>query len=98
MQGQSRMNQFDLNGRVAVITGAARGIGFAIAQRMLASGAAVAIWDKDESRMRQAQDALHTAGTVSTHVVDLTDLEAVEAATRATVERHGKIDILVNNA
>jgi len=92
------MNQYDLSGRVAVITGAARGIGFAIAQRMLASGAAVAIWGRDDHRMRQAQDALNTAGTVSTHVVDLTDLGAVEAATQATAERHGKIDILVNNA
>lgn len=92
------MNQLDLNGRVAVITGGARGIGFAIAQRVLASGGAVAIWDRDEARMQQAKTELDAAGLVSTHVVDLTDLAAVQAATSATLAHHSKIDILVNNA
>ncbi|NYT77968.1 SDR family oxidoreductase [Alcaligenaceae bacterium] len=92
------MNQLDLNGRVAVITGGARGIGYAIAQRILASGGEVAIWDRDEVRMQQAKHELSAAGSVSAHVVDLTDLAAVEAATRETLAHHQKIDILVNNA
>jgi 3-oxoacyl-[acyl-carrier protein] reductase len=92
------MNQLDLDGRVAVVTGAARGIGFAIAQRMLASGGAVAIWDRDEARMRQAEQELSAGTRVSTHAVNLADLAAVEAATRETLARHGKVDILVNNA
>jgi 3-oxoacyl-[acyl-carrier protein] reductase len=92
------MNQIDLDGRVAVVTGAARGIGFAIAQRMLASGGTVAIWDRDEARMRQAEQELSAGSRVSTHAVNLADLAAVEASTRETLARHGKVDILVNNA
>ncbi|WP_237173071.1 SDR family NAD(P)-dependent oxidoreductase [Paracandidimonas lactea] len=90
------MNQLDLKGRVAVVTGGARGIGFAIAQRILGSGGSVAIWDRDVSRMREAQQAL--GERCSTHEVNLTELGAVEASAQATLARHGKVDILVNNA
>jgi 3-oxoacyl-[acyl-carrier protein] reductase len=92
------MNQIDLNGRVAVITGGARGIGYAAAERMLASGAKVALWDMDGDRLAVAAEALGKAGTVSVHVVELTDEGSVQAATDATVAAHGGIDILVNNA
>lgn len=92
------MNKLDLDGRVAVVTGAARGIGFAIAQRILASGGAVAIWDRDEARMRQAAQELSVGARVSAHVVNLAALGEVETALRETLERHGKVDILVNNA
>jgi 3-oxoacyl-[acyl-carrier protein] reductase len=93
------MNQLDLNGRVAVITGGAQGIGLAVAQRMLQSGATVALWDIDAPRLQQAQSALSThAGRVSGHAVELSDDAAVQAATTATLRAHGHIDILVNNA
>jgi 3-oxoacyl-[acyl-carrier protein] reductase len=92
------MNQIDLKGRVAVITGGARGIGYAIAERMLASGAAVCLWDLDKAALKAAAAALASKGTVSTQVVQLTDEPAVQKAMRATVKAHGRIDILVNNA
>ena len=93
------MNKVDLSGRVAVITGGARGIGFAAAARMLTSGAAaVALWDVDAAALQEAAKALGKLGTVTTDVVDLTEDDAVAGATRAVVARHGKIDILVNNA
>ena len=90
------MNKIDLNGRVAVVTGGARGIGRAIAERMTASGAAVALWDLDAAAMDAT--AAELDGDVSTHPVELTDEAAVRAATAATLSRHGRIDILVNNA
>jgi 3-oxoacyl-[acyl-carrier protein] reductase len=92
------MNRIDLNGRVAVITGGARGIGFAAARRMLQSGARVALWDVDGDRLKEAARQLSTLGAVSIHALDLTDEAAVKDAVRATVAGHGRLDILVNNA
>jgi len=93
------MNQLNLAGRTAVITGGARGIGYAAAQRMLRSGAAVALWDLDAQRLLQAANELSQLGPVSTHAVELTDERAVEEAVGATLASHGgRIDILVNNA
>jgi 2-dehydro-3-deoxy-L-rhamnonate dehydrogenase (NAD+) len=90
--------QIDLKGRVAVITGGARGIGYAAAQRMLASGAIVVLWDMDGGKLSEAKTELASAGTVSSDVVELTEEASVKAATEAVIARHGKIDILVNNA
>ena len=90
------MNQLDLNGRVAVVTGAARGIGRAIAERMLASGAAVALWDRDGAEATST--AAELGPKASAHAVDHTDETAVRAAAAASIERHGRVDILVNNA
>ena len=92
------MNQVDLRGRVAVITGGAQGIGYATAERMLASGASVVLWDIDAARLDQAVAALASRGPVSTDRVELTEEDSVAAATAATLTRHGRIDILVNNA
>ncbi len=92
------MNQLDMKGRTAVVTGGARGIGRAISERMLASGAAVAIWDFDAAAMNQAAAELRTQGAVSMHQVELTDEAAVRAAAEATLAQHGVVDILVNNA
>lgn len=93
------MNQLDLNGRVAVITGGAQGIGLAVAQRMLASGAGVALWDVDGTRLQQAFESLSGHGSRVSHcVVELTDESAIAEATVQALAAHGRIDILVNNA
>ena len=92
------MNRIDLNGRAAVITGGARGIGYAAAERMLDSGASVALWDVDDARLDAARARLAAKGKVTIHTVELTDEASVQAATDATAAAHGGIDILVNNA
>ncbi len=92
------MNQVDLRGRVAVITGGAQGIGYATAERMLRSDASVVLWDRDAALLAQAKAALSGLGRVDTAIVELTDEAAVAAATSAAVAALGRIDILVNNA
>ena len=92
------MNQLDMQGRVAVVTGGAQGIGYAVAERMLGSGAAVALWDINEAQLAKAREQLGRPDGLSTVVVELTDEASVEAATQATLVRHGRIDALVNSA
>lgn len=92
------MNQIDLNHRHAVITGGAQGIGFSIATRLLASGASVSLWDRDEELLKFAFDQLRDAGEVSIEVVDVSNPESVVSATENTIGRHGKIEILVASA
>jgi 3-oxoacyl-[acyl-carrier protein] reductase len=92
------MNQIDLKQRVAIITGGARGIGYAVAERVLRSGGMVSLWDIDAARLKQAGDGLSAFGQVDTRVTELTSEEAVQAATEGTLGRFGRIDILVNNA
>jgi len=92
------MNQIDLNNRAAIITGGARGIGRAIAERLLASGARVSLWDVDAAALAQASAEMGTPDSVHTATVDLADLTSVPAATEATATAFGNLDILVNNA
>ena len=92
------MNQIDLKGRVAVITGGAQGIGYAVAERFLQSGASAVLWDIDAARLAEAKASLSKLGTVSTSTVELTVDANVAAATAEAVKTHGRIDILVNNA
>jgi len=92
------MNQIDLKNRAAVVTGGAQGIGYAISERLLRSGAAVALWDMDAAKLDEAKATLGKLGQVSSHVVELTSDEAVAVTTQHTIAQHGQIDILVNNA
>ena len=92
------MNQFDLKGRRAVVTGAAQGFGRAIAERFLASGARVALWDMDAAHTAATVGELAGRGETFSATVDVSRLSEVEAATRATVDAFGGIDILVANA
>jgi NAD(P)-dependent dehydrogenase (short-subunit alcohol dehydrogenase family) len=92
------MNQIDLHHRHAVVTGGAQGIGLSIANRLLASGASVSLWDRDEELLPDALKQLGTSKLVSAEVVDVSDTVRVAAATATTIEKNGKIDILVANA
>jgi NAD(P)-dependent dehydrogenase (short-subunit alcohol dehydrogenase family) len=92
------MNQIDLDNRHAVVTGAAQGIGFAIAKRLLVSGASLSLWDRDKERLSDAHAHLGAASRVAVETVDVTDTSGVSKATQATLERFGRIDILVANA
>jgi len=92
------MNTIDLKGRVAIVTGGARGIGYAITERMLTSGASVAIWDVDQDALAKSKTALGNKGKVLTAKVDVTDENSIAPAVAALMKDAGKIDILVNNA
>jgi 3-oxoacyl-[acyl-carrier protein] reductase len=92
------MNQIDLKGRTAVVTGGAKGIGYSTAERFLASGAAVSLWDLDGARLAEAEAALAGKGEVEVEILDVTDPAALARATQATLARFGAIDVLVANA
>lgn len=91
------MNKIDLNGRRAIVTGAAQGIGLSIARRLLDSGAAVTLWDRDESLLEQACAELASAGELHHDCIELTDADSVTRAADDVAAR-GPIDIAVNNA
>ena len=92
------MNRIDLDGRRAVVTGGAQGIGRAIAERLLASGASVTLWDRDAGELGAAREALGPDADANAVVVDVADPGSVERAAAETVGAAGRIDILVNNA
>lgn len=92
------MNHIDLAGQNAVVTGGARGIGLAIAQRLVASGAKVSLWDIDAGALSQAQAALGGSKVAHTAVVDLTNPTQVTETAAATHGHFGSLHIVVNNA
>ena len=90
------MNKLDFEGRVAVITGGAQGIGFAVAQRLVASGAKVCLWDVQQSQLDEARAQLGAAA--QTVRVDVTSEREVSEAAKATRAAQGRIDVLVCSA
>ena len=96
------MNKIDLQGRVAAVTGGARGIGLAIAERFLSEGANVALWDMDAKRLAETAAALSGKGfdarRVAVFQLDIRDDAAVAKVAADTVAKFGKIEILVNSA
>lgn len=92
------MNQIDLKGRRAVITGGAQGIGRAIAERFLQSGAHVSLWDRDRDLVFATADEISSKGKVHAAEVDVAEAGAVERAVESTRQAFQGIDILVANA
>ncbi|MEI9803257.1 MAG: SDR family NAD(P)-dependent oxidoreductase [Pseudolabrys sp.] len=91
-------NKIDLNGKNAVVTGGAQGIGRAIVERMLDSGASCAIWDRDQALAAQTAAELKDRGRVLAIAADVTDPTAIDRTKAETLSALGRIDILVNNA
>lgn len=92
------MNRYQLDGRAAVVTGAARGIGYGIAERLLDCGASVAVWDIDEQAAATAVEKLAEKGEAVAVRVELRDPESAARAAERSAEALGGIEILVNNA
>ncbi|MDO9258991.1 MAG: SDR family NAD(P)-dependent oxidoreductase [Polaromonas sp.] len=90
------MNELDFEGRHAVVTGGATGLGYAIAQRLIESGGSVTLWDRDEAAARQAAAAL--GPRASAVAVDVSQHASVRAAVQATLLLATKVDALVNGA
>ena len=92
------MNRYDFAGRCAIVTGAARGIGYATAERLLDSGATVSAWDIDTALLDGAVAALSGKGDVQAVTCDVGDWNAVDAAMQETLAHFPKIDVVVANA
>ena len=91
------MIKYDLNDRVAVVTGGAQGFGLAITERFIEAGAKVIIWDIDENAVKEAIDKVKSEN-LSHQVVDVTNFEIVNKNLGEVEKKYGKIDIFVNNA
>jgi NAD(P)-dependent dehydrogenase (short-subunit alcohol dehydrogenase family) len=90
-----------LSGKVALVTGGAGGIGKAVCQRFAKEGARVAVVDingTDAENLAAQLEMLHGTNTATAYTVDVSDEKAVEACVSAVVAKHGRLDVLVNNA
>ena len=95
----NRRLQVDLTGQTAIVTGASRGIGKAIALALASSGAKIACVARSEGKLIEVADAITAAGgTAATYVADVTDSAAANSVVEGVVEKWGQLDIMVNNA
>ena len=93
------MNQIDLNNKIAIITGAAQGFGYAIAKRFSASGCKIVLIDKDEEELSSAiKNEDIKSNVIDYFTTDITDFELVNKTIKSIFDKHGSIDIFVNNA
>ena len=92
------MNRIDLEGQHAIVTGGAQGIGRAVAERLLASGARVSLWDRDQALVAETAAALAAQGEAAGFAMEVTEEASVAAALAASRDAHGTPAILVNNA
>jgi 3-oxoacyl-[acyl-carrier protein] reductase len=90
------MNKIDMNNRVAIVTGGAQGFGYAIAKRLLSSGAKVRIWDRDSALLDKSVSALGAGA--SGDALDVANAAGVERAAAKAISDFGRVDVLVNNA
>ena len=91
------MINFNLENRVAIVTGGAQGFGYAIAERFIKSGAKVIIWDIDENEAKKAIEKI-SSKNLDYQIVDVSNFETVEKKLLETEKKFGKIDIFINNA
>ena len=91
------MIKFDLNNRVAIVTGGAQGFGLAITERFIDSGAKVVIWDIDEGEAKKALEKVNSEN-LTYQIVDVSNYETINSKLSEVEKSHGKIDIFINNA
>ena len=91
------MIKYDLNNRVAVVTGGAQGFGLAVTERFIDAGAKVVIWDIDEEAIKNALDKVKSEN-LSYQIVDVSNYENINKSLQETESKLGKIDIFINNA
>ena len=91
------MIKFDIENRVAVVTGGAQGFGLAITERFIESGAKVVIWDIDENEVKKAMEKVNSKN-LSYQIVDVSDFNKINEKLTEIESIHGKIDIFINNA
>ena len=91
------MIDFDLNNRVAIVTGGAQGFGLAITKRFIESGAKVIIWDIDENETKKAINNVNSEN-LSYQIVDVSNINLINEKLNQVEKSHGKIDIFINNA
>lgn len=93
------LDKFKLTNKIAVVTGAARGIGFSAAEALAEAGAYVVLTDMSETHLASAVEQLRQKGyAAEAEVLDVTDVAAVQTVHDRIVEKHGRVDILINNA
>mgnify|MGYP001441907289 FL=1 len=91
------MINFNLENRVAIVTGGAQGFGHAITERFIKSGAKVIIWDIDEDEAKKALEKI-SSKNLSYQIVDVSNFDTINKNILETESKYGKIDIFINNA